>query len=35
MRMYGRSKENVVEWELKVTNKSWLCGVGTLTKGSV
>jgi len=23
MRMYGRSEENVVEWELKVTNTSW------------
>ena len=24
MRMYGRSKERVVEWEHKVTNRSWL-----------
>jgi len=23
MGMYGRSKANVMEWECKVTNKSW------------
>jgi len=23
MGMYGRSPENVMEWESKVTNKSW------------
>jgi len=26
MGMYGRSKESVMEWECKVTNKSWSYG---------
>ena len=26
MGMYGGSKENIVEWEYKVTNKSWSYG---------